>query len=124
MFRITTFLFFMIYAGITQATSSGQMITMCEEILNAKRIENGQLLLKQNFSSGRCWGAFESLQDSTRIVFNEDKKAALLVCAPAESTLTQYIRVFVKYAEDNPQRLHEPFTFVALDALRASFPCE
>lgn len=112
------------FIGTANATSSNEMIKKCEAVINAKLADNGGLLLKQDFSTGHCWGAFDSLQDTSKLVFNDDKHPALFVCAPKEVTLTQYIRIFVRYAEDNPHLLHEEYTFVALEALREAFPCE
>jgi hypothetical protein len=41
---------------------------------------------------------------------------ALHVWAPNESTVTQYIRIFLKYVDDHPELAHHDFDFVALDA--------
>ena len=45
-------------------------------------------------------------------------------CSPAEATNGQVARVVVKYLEDNPSRLHEPFFILAAEGLRQAFPCK
>jgi len=46
------------------------------------------------------------------------------VCAPKDATREQSVRVVVKYIDDLPARLHEPFFALALEALRAVWPCK
>jgi hypothetical protein len=46
------------------------------------------------------------------------------ICAPSEGTPEQAIRVVVKYIDDRPARLNEKFLPLALEALRAAWPCK
>jgi hypothetical protein len=86
-------------------------------------LSGGSVMLPQDFKYGFCWGAFSTVQ---RIITNsmDGKHMVYGVCAPANSSRTQLISIFVSYAEKNPGRLHEDFFFVALDSLRTSFPCK
>ena len=45
-------------------------------------------------------------------------------CVPPELPTGQKIRVVVKYLEDHPTRLHEPFGVLVMQALRAGWPCK
>jgi Rap1a immunity proteins len=45
------------------------------------------------------------------------------VCAPVGVTGEQATRVVVKYIQDRPGRLHEPFIKLALEGLRTIWPC-
>lgn len=45
-------------------------------------------------------------------------------CVPSELPTGQKIRVVVKYLEDRPTRLHESFSVLVLEALRAGWPCK
>jgi hypothetical protein len=49
--------------------------------------------------------------------------ARTTVCLPAGVTSAQAIRIVVKYIDDEPARLHENFKALALEALRAAWPC-
>jgi hypothetical protein len=44
------------------------------------------------------------------------------ICAPEGWTLEQAVHVIVKYIDDQPARLHEPFVRLAAEALRAAWP--
>ena len=49
--------------------------------------------------------------------------ATLGICIPAAVTNQRAVRVVVKYVDAKPARLREPFTKLAVGALRAAFPC-
>jgi hypothetical protein len=65
------------------------------------------------FDVGYCAGLIDGL-----VFGNSD------VCPPADATHEQGLRVVVKYIDDRPARLHEEFYKLALEALRAAFPCK
>ena len=46
-----------------------------------------------------------------------------IVCPPKGSTTGQTVRIVVKYIDERPARMHENFTALALEALRAAWPC-
>jgi hypothetical protein len=71
-----------------------------------------------------CWGAFTALRGVTKILSDDNRTMALHVCAPTESTVSQYIRIFLKYVDDHPELAHQDFDFVALNALMLAFPCK
>ena len=50
--------------------------------------------------------------------------AASGLCIDPRSTGGQNIRVVVKYIDDRPARMHESFAALALEALRAAWPCK
>ena len=45
------------------------------------------------------------------------------ICRPENVTNFQVIRVVVKYIDDRPERQHENFKVLAIEALRAAWPC-
>lgn len=94
------------------------MFSSCKPLTDAQ-IKGDTVVLPPGFESGMCWGAFSALQ--RLIVKAYDGQPIFRVCAPPKSTR---IQLFVEYARRNPQRLHEDFFDVAVDALRAAFPCQ
>jgi hypothetical protein len=48
----------------------------------------------------------------------------LELCIPNAVTNGQMVRVVVKYIEDRPARMHENFKALAVEALRAAWPCK
>jgi hypothetical protein len=47
-----------------------------------------------------------------------------VLCVDPKMTMNQAIRVVAKYIDDRPQTQHEKFKALALEALRAAFPCK
>jgi hypothetical protein len=48
-----------------------------------------------------------------------------IACVPDENVrILQLGRVLIKWLREHPERLHEPKTILATDALRDSFPCQ
>jgi hypothetical protein len=71
-----------------------------------------QINLAESLEAGTCNGIVQGLL-----------YAALFVCAPKDTTSEQAVRVVVKYIDDRPARLNENFKLLALEALRATWPC-
>lgn len=107
----------MFYAAVpAHAESTGEMLSSCRELADAK-VTGDKITMRRDYSTGLCWGAFGSLRAAVRA------RSFFRICAPANSTRSQLIAVFVEYAKRSPQRLHEDFLDVALEALRGAFPC-
>jgi Rap1a immunity proteins len=45
-------------------------------------------------------------------------------CAPSAVTPRQLVRVVVQYVDARPARMHESFKKLALEALKAAWPCK
>ncbi len=114
-------------ASICKAETVEEMVSNCHSVVNAP-VSNDQVMIREDRASGICWGAFLVFQQMIMIVDYPSDKHPLhpffKVCAPEESTRTQLIAVFYEYAKKHPERYHEDFFFVALDAERAAFPCK
>jgi Rap1a immunity proteins len=50
--------------------------------------------------------------------------AAANVCLPQGVTNNQVVAVVIKYIEARPERMHEQFGDLALEALTAAWPCK
>ena len=46
------------------------------------------------------------------------------VCAPAGATEGQTVRVVVQYIDARPARMHEDFRKLAVEAMKAAWPCK
>jgi hypothetical protein len=95
----------------------------CKAALDAQKLPNGDVILATP-NVAFCWGAFTVLRGVTSIATDNGATMALHVCAPYESTVPQYIRIFLKYVDDHPEEAHNDFDFVALNALIRVFPCK
>ena len=66
------------------------------------------------FLSGYCAGIVRAMfQFSSRLGF----------CVPDGAEAGQAQRVVVAYIDQRPERMHETFDFLALEALRRAWPC-
>jgi Rap1a immunity proteins len=71
------------------------------------------------YASGICLGMVSVLSRMGTMLPRDVRS-----CPPETATVTQGIRVVVKYLKDHPERLHEPFEKLAVDALRGVWPCK
>ncbi len=106
--------------------SAGEMLTSCQPILDAAKTAKNldELELDNTFASGTCWGAFLSVQQFIVTKVEGGKNTILQVCTPPETTLVQIVQIFDLFVRSNPKRQDEPFTKVAIAALRSAFPCK
>ena len=107
------------------------MVSACKAITDAKLSDDGAISFINDYDSGFCWGAFALFQQAIRLTDGVHAKYTngihgkplLGVCAPSESTRSQFVQLFVIYAKSHPERYHEDFFTVALDAATKAFPC-
>ena len=106
--------------------SAREMRSNCETILNAAKAAKNEdeLELENTFTAGTCWGAFLSIQQFIVTKVEGERTTILKTCVPAEATLLQIIQVFDLFVRSNPKRQDEPFTKVAIAALRSAYPCK
>ncbi len=104
-----------------RAESTEQMLSACRQIADAK-ISGDTIEMDHTFDIGLCWGAFSVIQRLSATVDHE-MKPILSSCAPSESTRTQLIAIYVRYAEKHPEKYHQDFVYTALSAMREAFPC-
>src|SRR5262249_35563960 len=67
------------------------------------------------FEAGRCIGLIQGLAYAPQLVG---------VCPPAEVTYAQRARVAVTYIEARPERVHEDFRVLAVQARKIAWPCK
>jgi Rap1a immunity proteins len=77
-----------------------------------------QLDKPPGFMSGLCAGIIDALVGVSSIL-----PEGMRFCPPASSTNAQQQRVVVLYVEKHPERLHENFKHLVVDALREAWPC-
>jgi hypothetical protein len=64
------------------------------------------------FGQGYCVGLLEGLDYEG------------VQCRPREVTLGQIVRVVVQYIDSRPARMHEDFRVLAIEAMKAAWPCK
>ena len=108
---------------INAEATTQEMVSACRSITTA-HMANGGLLLNQDFKTGHCWGAFETLNEM--IGFKEAKTGNFLFFPyqPVHHRTAQLIVIFVRYADKHPEKLADGYFDVALAAIGEAFPCK
>ena len=121
MIRLMATCAFLLISSSAFAESAEELLSACRPVTKAP-VSGDSVQFEQTYDTGFCWGAFSAVQKSIILVDNR-KQPLYGVCPPPTSTRTQTIAIFIQYAETHPQRLHEHYLFVVVDALREAFPC-
>jgi hypothetical protein len=101
-----------VYAEADSDTSSGSyFLRACSYFLGDKSSDT----YVQTFDSGECSGAVQMLRYTSR------RNAG--VCYPQQATSGQIARVIVKYLNDHPEKLHEDYRVLSVEALQKAWPC-
>jgi hypothetical protein len=79
----------------------------CREFINPKS--------NADYRQGICGGIVRAMFFFAR--------TRLEVCTPDGANLGQAVRVVVAYIDQRPERLHERFEALALEALQKAWPC-
>jgi hypothetical protein len=74
----------------------------------------------RDFGKGYCAGAVAGMM----LVAGGSVGRPWCAAIPDEVTVSQTVRVVVRYIEARPNRMHESFTKLALEALVEAWPCQ
>jgi Rap1a immunity proteins len=114
-------------AGADGYDTAAEIIPGCREAISM--LHNAPTTSTEvAFEMGICWGTIVgiSLMGSNLRWLSETKQPrSLCIDKPLKgATLEQMIRIVIAYVDARPARLHEKFSFLALEALRAAWPCK
>jgi hypothetical protein len=117
-FMRTTFIGLAMLALITTAAhpaedelSANANLPGCKAILRGKLLSTDPLV----YPMGRCGGILIGLGYATHHYG---------ACVPDNATIGQIARIVVTYIERQPERWHEDFRALALEAMRDAWPCK
>jgi hypothetical protein len=97
-------------ASAQDTTTANQMLPGCKGLLD-NRMTSGVSVYQQ----GRCGGYVASL------VYGVGEQE---FCSPKEVSIGEAVAVVVKYIEARPERMHEQFGALAIEALTEAWPCK
>jgi hypothetical protein len=105
-------------------TTAEEMLAGCRVVATAP-VRDDRIAIPNNVGAHECWGAFGVLQRMVMMVVPSRPADARLfgACVGSESTESELVAVFVSFVDKHPERRHDEFVQVALDAFRASYPC-
>jgi hypothetical protein len=113
---------FLALPGAANATTADEIFSHCRWVRDTQ-LSDQTVTKPEDFDSGECWEFFGALQNYSRLS-GADGKPLLDICAPAESRLTQFIKIFLLHVDQHPEQGHRDAAIVALAALRQAFPCK
>jgi hypothetical protein len=106
--------------NMANSTTSGELLRSCAEIISAIGANtDGELDIPQTGLS--CWYYMSAIQNMS--VLEAPHGMRLLgICAPPETTLIDYVRVFVAQARKRKAQ-HDNAAALAVVILSEAFPC-
>ena len=99
----------------TEDTSANSVFLGCKAFVDG-RVTNAQLNADANF----CSGVVHALAGIGQYLSSPEWRS----CAPATSSAQQLARVVVNYIEARPERMHEDFRRLTLEAFHYAWPCK
>jgi hypothetical protein len=97
--------------GVTATSASSE-----PDVMSASYVMKGcrSIIIKQklDFAQGYCIGSVHVLFDLP------------VICYKKGVTVGHAVRIVIRYIDNNPERQHENFNGLALEALQASWPCK
>ena len=109
--------------GVRHATAatSKDLLASCEAVTRGAHSAKGEAI--EIPSAGLfCWHYFSALQNMSVLV-DQNGRSLLGICAPEKTTLLDYVRIVVEYAQQHPQAMQGNAAALAVMALSKAFPC-
>jgi Rap1a immunity proteins len=109
-FAVTILLALTMPVSAQDTTTANQMLPGCKGLL-----DNSMTSGVSVYQQGRCGGYVAGL------VYGEGGQE---FCSPKGVSIGQAVAVVIKYIEAGPERMHEQFGDLAIEALMAAWPCK
>src|SRR6185295_8452520 len=106
-----------------QGQTGSELLTKCKDFFNI--LDNNSSGFDA-FGGGFCAGFVSGVLSGAEVWKVADtlrkQDHPMAFCRPEKSDNGQLVRVFVKYLEDHPEKLHEPAGVLLLASLTNAFP--
>jgi len=106
------------------AITPGELLQSCQSVANAA-VKRGGAIVDIPESGLPCWYYMSAVQNMAVLV-DESGTRLLDVCPPADSTVLDFVRIFVQYARKQTAAAKsgaENAAALALPGLAKAFPC-
>jgi hypothetical protein len=100
-------------AAISRTQAMAETLAGCENFMRDDPKDARPLSFREGYREGDCTGTIAGIEEAA-----ED------ICQPDGVTFDQEVLVVVKYIEERPQPMHERFSKLAYEALKAAWPCK
>jgi Rap1a immunity proteins len=101
--------------------SGNHMIPACRAFVDQRSADD---FVEQGICAGIVFGivfAGNALRNVSPL--QDNVRRGMCINRPSTATSSQVVRVVIAYIEARPARMHEPFNELALEGLRATWPC-
>jgi hypothetical protein len=107
--------------GNAHALSAAELLTSCEAITNASPLSAGKTL--DIAAEGLpCWYYMSAVQNMA-VLADQRGERLLGICPPPESTVLDFVRIFVQHAHGEDVGSQSNAAAFALLGLARAFPC-
>lgn len=119
-FLLITLISSLLCINTGQAATTGELVADCKKVIAN---EDGDTSALTQVQAVHCVSYIRGFTDGYQIraMLEND---ALEFCLPNKVNNAQMAKVFIKTAEDFPEKLHEPAAAMLLPSLSVAFPCE
>ena len=107
--------------GHAAAATPTQLLQSCQTVIKAAAAAQNSTL-DIPVAGLACWYYMAAVQNMS-VVVDEHGRHLLGVCAPQNTTLMQYVRIFARYAQSHRGQDSDNAAALALRALVKAFPC-
>ena len=104
------------------AQTAGDMLRACQALQRGMRIKGDTAFLPSGTEAQQCWGFMSAVQEYS-VLSDQGGNRLLSACPAEDTTTTQIVDVFVKYAKAHPEKLNTPAAAGAYNAMADAFPC-
>jgi hypothetical protein len=117
---LTLFTVSMSSYGSDRLGDGNYLLGQCQEL---EKVDKGGDfdLAKFNY----CFAVIKGVRDAVDVYSSDEKVPFYLrACPPTEMQLGQAARIVIKFLKENPDRLHEPDSHLAMSAYWGAYPCK
>lgn len=107
--------------GNAAAATTRQLLQSCQAVIRAAGATQSTIV-EIPVAGLACWYYMAAIQGMSTVV-DQQGRHLLGVCAPSDTSLLQYVRIFARYAEHHSGQDADNAAALALRALLAAFPC-
>jgi Rap1a immunity proteins len=107
--------------GSAAADTPKELLHSCEAVISAAGPTAGHTV-DIPAAGLPCWYYMSAMQNMSALV-DERGERLLGICPSADSTVLDYVRVFVQYAHRNRKEVYENAAVLAFLGLSEAFPC-
>jgi hypothetical protein len=108
-------------ASAATADTLEELLQSCEAVISTAGQAKGDTV-DIPAAGLSCWYYVSAIQDMS-VLADERGKRLLGICPPRDSTIMDFVRIFVQYAHRNQEEVYGNAAAVAVLGLSRAFPC-